>query len=68
MIPVKIPIYIKTNIAHTAVPGLSMCHSIENDKLKAPDINYFTKNHHESFTVMAKQSHLFLNIINVIKL
>ena len=38
MIPVKMSIYIKINIVHTAVPGLSMCLSIENDKLKAPDI------------------------------
>ena len=39
MIPVKIIlIYIKINITHRAVPGLSMCRSIENYKLKAPDI------------------------------
>ena len=38
IIPVKMSIYIKINIAHTAVPGLSMCRSIENDKLKAPHI------------------------------
>ena len=38
MIPVKMSIYIKINNAHTAVPRLSMFHSIENDKLKAPDI------------------------------
>ena len=43
-----------------------MCRSIENDKLKAPHI--ISLRIITEFTIMAKQSHLFLNIINVIKL